>query len=182
MKCPVCKTAELSPVNLDAHLPAGACPKCGGKWLSSVRYYEWLQHRGPPRGEKPYDGPPLEITDAQEAKLCPECGRILVRYSVGHGTDCTLDHCGTCNGVWFDTNEWEALKARNLHDAVHLIFTKPWQSEVRKQERSKHLEKIYERHFGQDYPEIKRIRKWLEQHPERDRIVAFFNDPDPFSP
>ena len=48
--------------------------------------------------------------------------------------------------------------------------------------RNGHLEKIYERHFGQDYPEIKRIRQWLEKHPERDRIVAFFNDPDPFSP
>ena len=65
---------------------------------------------------------------------------------------------------------------------MHLIFTKPWQTEVRKEERRKHLEKIYERHFGGDYSEIKRIRQWLDTHPERGRIVAFLNDVDPFSP
>jgi Zn-finger nucleic acid-binding protein len=181
MKCPVCKTTELSPINLDARLPAGGCPKCGGTWLSSFRYYEWLQVQGPSQPEKPYEGPPLTVSQTQDAKLCPECGRILIRYAVGHGTNFTLDHCGSCNGVWLDNNEWQALKGRNLHDEIHLIFSRDWQTQVRKEERKKHLESIYAQHFGKDYDEIKRIRQWLDQHPERGRLLAFLTDPNPFA-
>lgn len=181
MKCPACKTAELSPINLEAKLPALGCSACGGTWLSSSRYYDWLQVHEPAQPEKPYEGPPLTISKNQDAKLCPECGRILVRYAVGHGTDFTLDHCGSCNGVWLDRNEWAALKGRNLHDEIHLIFSRDWQTQVRKEERRKHLETIYARHFGTDYEELKRIRQWLEHHPERSRIIAFLTDPDPFS-
>jgi Zn-finger nucleic acid-binding protein len=181
MKCPVCKTTELTQINLEDKLPANGCGQCGGKWLSSFRYYEWLQFHGSTLPEKPYEGPPLAIAERQDAKLCPECRRILVRYAVGHGTNLTLDHCGSCNGVWLDTNEWEALKGRNLHDEIHLIFTRDWQTQVRKEERKKHLDAIYARHFGTDYEEIKRVRQWLDQHPERGRIVAFLTDSDPFS-
>lgn len=180
MKCPVCRTLDLAVVHLDSHLPAFGCPDCGGNWLSSGRYHEWLAQHGPTLPEKPYEGPGLALADNQDAKLCPECRRILLRYRVGHGVDFTLDQCSACNGVWLDRNEWEALKGRNLHDEIHLIFTVPRQSQARQEESRKRLAGIYGKHFGGDYAEVRRIREWIDAHPEKQRILAYLSDPNPY--
>jgi Zn-finger nucleic acid-binding protein len=88
------------------------------------------------------------------AKLCPECGRILIKYGVGHGMNFTLDQCGHCLGIWFDKNEWVSLKQRNLHDEVHKVFTASWQTQARKEERKRNLERIYLNRFGSDQPPV----------------------------
>jgi Zn-finger nucleic acid-binding protein len=181
MNCPVCKDVSLNTITLESDLPAVACDECGGNWISASKYWAWLENHGPALAEKQPEGEPIAATDVQHAKICPECRRLMLRYQIGHGLDFALDQCGSCNGVWFDKNEWEALKQRNLHDEVHLIFTAPWQTQVRKDERRRHLETIYARQFQGDYAEIKRIKEWVDAHPEKSRILAFFNDPDPYS-
>ena len=181
MNCPVCKTHELSISDLESGLAGELCEGCAGYWLSGRAYQSWLRAKGEILPEKPYDGPDLVIADTQTAKICPECRRIMLRYTVGHGTGFGLDQCGACFGVWLDKGEWEALKGRNLHDEINRVFTLSWLSEARKEERRSHLERIYARHFGGDYGEVKRIREWIDAHPERDRILAFLSDPDPFA-
>jgi len=168
-------------VELDTGLVAGRCPTCEGHWISGPAYFEWLDRHGETLPERTYEGPEIVIADTQQAKLCPECSRIMLRYVVGHGTNFAIDHCGACNGAWFDRGEWEALEGRNLHDEVNAILSVPWQTAAHREERRRHLDEIYERRFGEDYDEMKRIRRWLDEHPQRDFILAFLSDTDPYS-
>lgn len=181
MNCPVCKTSDLSAIELEEDLPVHVCADCDGHWISGRGYHDWLQRRGETLPERAYEGPEITVGDTQQAKICPECSRILLRYNVGRGTGFAIDHCGACNGVWLDRGEWDALKGRNLHDEVNRIFTAPWQSQARREERRQNLDHIYARRFGDDYDEIKRVRQWLESHPERDRLLAFLTDSDPYA-
>lgn len=122
----------------------------------------------------------MTIAEDQQAMLCPSCRRIMLRYRVGHGVAVALDICGGCSGVWFDRNEWLALKARGLHDDLHLVATEAWQAEVHREEARTHLDALYRRRYGAEYEEILRVRRWLVGHPHRDAILAFLSDPDPF--
>lgn len=180
MRCPLCDRASLSRKELEEYLAVKECNKCGGYWISADVYWKWLKKHGRTFPEKPFSEVINTLEDSQKAKICPDCGHILIKYRVGHGISFYLDHCNNCNGVWFDKNEWETLKSRNLHDDIHSIFTTPWQEKVRKEESSKRLEKIYAEKFGDDYAEIKKIKKWLDEHPRKSTILAYFNDPNPY--
>lgn len=153
MECPVCKTEALSMSSLDMNLASRHCDKCGGNWIQSFEYWKWYeQHREKlPAPEQPGSvDAPNPVTKALVSKQCPECTSILVRYKVGHGFSFSLDQRGNCGGVWFDKDEWEALKSRNLHDDVYTIFTAPWQSRVRKEESRQNQEQIYRKKFGEE--------------------------------
>jgi len=184
MKCPVRKTEELTLAQLEINLTANACPKCKGHWLAARQYWSWLERHDPASTEERPSQPDAEtslaVANNQPAKLCPDCQVIMLRYQVGRGLSFAIDQCSRCAGLWFDQNEWEMLKANNLHDEINRILTAPWQSQVRKEEAQQHLEAIYERRFGSDYAEIKRTKAWLDAHPEKPGILAFFNDPHPF--
>ncbi|HWQ34061.1 MAG TPA: zf-TFIIB domain-containing protein [Blastocatellia bacterium] len=178
MKCPVCKTEDLSLSSLESNLTSRHCDKCGGNWIQSFEYWKWReQHRekvGEPEQTPVPTAPNPPATGALVAKYCPECRSILVRYKVGHGVSFALDQCGNCGGVWFDRDEWEALKARGLHDDVYTIFTSPWQSCVRKEESVRNQEQIYVKKFGEEgLDEIKRMKEWIDNHPRRHEILAF---------
>jgi Zn-finger nucleic acid-binding protein len=105
----------------------------------------------------------------------------MVKYLVGHGFSFTLDHCQGCKGIWLDRNEWEALKARNLHDDVNAMLTAFWQDEAGKEVRKKRMEQIYVGRFGaDDYAEIEKIRVWLTTRPNKQDLLAYLTDKDPF--
>jgi Zn-finger nucleic acid-binding protein len=92
-----------------------------------------------------------------------------------------LDHCEGCKGIWLDRNEWEALKARNLHDDVNSMLTTFWQDEAQKEGRKKRMERIYVARFGAaDYAEIEKIRAWLATRPKKQDLLAYLTDKDPF--
>lgn len=180
MNCPVCKTTELTPGKLEAKLPAFNCANCRGKWIQGAAYWKWLEEHGEnlPEREVPTDDLPLSET--LEPLDCPECQWRMVKYRVGHGTGFSLDHCHSCKGLWFDRNEWEVLKKRNLHDDINSILTAFWQAEALKEDRKKRLERINTNKFGaDDYAEIKRIRAWLDGHPKKQELLAYLTDENP---
>jgi Zn-finger nucleic acid-binding protein len=140
-----------------------------------------LKKHDPTLPEKPFAEVSFQVDDTMKAKLCPDCGRILIKYKVGHGIDFFLDHCNGCNGIWLDKNEWEVLKSRNLHDELHRIFTTSWQKEILEEQIKEKLEKFYAKKFGEkDYEELKRIRQWIEQHSQRSSLLAYLNDENPY--
>jgi Zn-finger nucleic acid-binding protein len=181
MDCPVCKTSKIKPVELEKNLTAAACEACGGYWVSSNNYASWLEKHGPSLPEKPFSEVTFEVKEAQEAKICPECRRILLKYKVGHGLDFYVDHCSGCGGVWLDKNEWRALKARNLHDEIHRIFSTSWQRQIKHEEMKEKLEALYVGRFGKaDYEKAGEVREWIQKHPHKDALVAFLTEDDPY--
>lgn len=180
MKCPVCKRNTLKPVTLEADLAALGCEKCGGHWLSSEAYWHWLEQQDEVKPE-PQPDVAFQVNDNEQAKLCPTCGRILIKYKVGHGVNFSLDQCSTCNGVWLDQHEWQALKTRHLHAEIHCMFSKSWQQKVLAEELRDNLDRMYEQRFGaEDYAELQRLRCWLAQHPQRAALLAYLSDEDPY--
>ncbi len=181
MQCPVCKAKRCVPVELEEGLQATACQACGGHWISHNNYSAWLDNHGETIPEKPYSDVELNVKDVKEAKLCPDCGRILLKYKVGHSLDFFVDHCPGCGGIWLDSNEWAALQAINLHDEIHKIFSTSWQSQVRGEDMASKLDQVYSNSLGSDeYEKAKEVREWIQSLPQKGAILAFLCDDDPY--
>jgi len=122
MNCSVCKTTVMTRISLDENLPAHACGLCGSIYLSSGEYWAWLEQHQCQSPGQPENIVPLIPVEYDQAKICPTCGHLLLRYKIGHEIDFMLDHCGQCNGVWFDKHEWNVLKRKQLHRQIHKMF------------------------------------------------------------
>jgi Zn-finger nucleic acid-binding protein len=181
INCPVCKTPELISTELESNLSSLQCPDCGGNWIQGARYWKWLETHGPNAPELPGQDGVLSLAGPERYIDCPECRFRMVKYLVGHGLSFALDHCEGCKGIWLDGNEWETLKKHNLHDDINSMLTYFWQAQARKASRKKALELDYIRRFGaDDYAEIQRVRAWLETRQDKQGLLAYLTDDDPF--
>jgi Zn-finger nucleic acid-binding protein len=178
MNCPVCKTAVLKPVDIEEGLAGKSCPKCNGLWIGHAEYCAWFAQRPRPLPERASPAPVSEPeTDSPAGKLCPQCGAFLRRDRVGRGLDFSLDHCAACGGVWLDSREWDALKARNLHDDLHWIFTDEWRRGVRAEDRAARQRRLYVELLGQaDYERALEFRAWARAHAHFGAIKAILDE------
>jgi Zn-finger nucleic acid-binding protein len=182
MNCPVCKSTELVSTDLESNLTSFNCNGCGGNWIRGAEYWKWLEQNSSDLAERLYQEESLHLAEPGKPIDCPECRFRMVKFLVGRGLDFTVDHCEGCKGIWLDQNEWEALKKRNLHDDLNSIFTSFWQTGAQREIRKKKLEGIYVSRFGaEDYAEIKRIRWWLDTKMNKEELLAFLTDRDPFN-
>jgi Zn-finger nucleic acid-binding protein len=180
MKCPVCKS-ELVTKELEPNLSSGQCPSCHGNWIEGKEYWKWVENHATDAAERVHDIETLTLAEPGLPIDCPECRFRMVKYLVGRGLPFTIDHCHGCKGIWLDGNEWEALRKRNLHDDLNR-FTSFWQTEAQRLARKKKLEQIYTNRFGEaDYTEIKRIRHWLEGKTNREELIAYLIDKEPYN-
>jgi Zn-finger nucleic acid-binding protein len=178
MKCPVCKSSYLHSLETEELPQRLVCDDCGGIWIKAFQYWKWLEAHGANLPERPSEeSTKLPVADSTKAKLCPECGHILTRRMVGHGIDFQIDRCGTCGGIWFDKNEWEILKSRNLHDDIHFIFSSAWQHRIIEEQQKKTYEKRIETILGNpDIVKLKDMKLWIAGHPKRTTMMAFLSD------
>ena len=177
MKCPVCASKRTTTETLTDGLSAQKCESCGGHWISHKNYQTWQSTLGDISDHTSFTEVQIELEDHKGATLCPDCGKILLKYKVGHGLDFYVDHCSACGGIWLDENEWEALEAQNLHDEIHRIFSTAWQKEIRDENLAQTMENVFRNRFGDEtYKKIKDIRKWIEGHPRKDELLAFLSD------
>jgi Zn-finger nucleic acid-binding protein len=181
LNCPVCKKTEMVSIELEPHLSSFNCPTCDGHWIEGREYWKWIETHRTKVAEIIHEEESLSLAEPGTPLDCPECRFRMVKYLVGRGLDFTVDHCHGCKGIWLDRNEWEALRKRNLHDDLHSIFTSFWQSGAQREDQKKRMEQIYLDRFGaDDYEEIKRIRSWLEPKTNREELIAYLTDRDPF--
>jgi len=181
MNCPVCKKSELSLNHLEDNLTSQQCPLCRGNWIAGAEYWKWVEKHKTDLAERVVEHETLSLAETGLPIDCPECRFRMVKYLVGRGLEFSIDHCLGCKGIWLDGNEWEALKKRNLHDDLNLMFTSFWQTEAQRLERKKKMEQIYVNRFGEtDYEEIKRIRYWLDTKNNREELIAYLIDKAPF--
>ena len=182
MKCPLCKVDSLTPITLINGLAAQQCQKCAGIWVASLSYFAWLKAQKtafPDQALQP--GEALPGTEPPQAKICPDCGHLLRRYKIWPNIAFYLDHCVNCNGIWFDREEWQVIEKHNLHDNLNVFFTQVWQHHLQALEQHAAIEQIYLGKLGaEDYQEIRRVREWIWQHPQRGMLLAFLQADDPF--
>lgn len=176
MKCPNCEKNTFDRVVLEEDLNALNCTDCGGHWINSFQYWMW-QDRISEKLQETSGSGTIKANDIISTKKCPECGKSLQRYEVGHGTNFTIDRCENCRGIWFDKNEWEILKDKNLHDEIHFIFSNHWQADARKEKSEKNRENILEKLIGiEGLDKVKDFKAWYKNQSEKSAITAFLNN------
>ena len=176
MLCPTCAPLELQPTVLDTNLSAQRCPGCQGLFISSADYWAWREQHGPDLPEQPDPQPIPPDVEASGAKQCPLCRHLLLPYKIALDILFTVDHCGACNGMWFEKEEWNSLQRRQLHDNLHQMFAAPWQRRLRMAEHRTRMDAIYRAKFGEeDYAEVQRVKAWLDAHPQRQALRAYLN-------
>ena len=154
------------------------CPKSGGFWIPLQAYLAWRE-KHQKSSEAHSDGPlPVLLDDSrQRALVCPESGRLLIRYGVGHGLSFHVDRSPATGGVWLDKGEWEALKSKGLHGSLNLIFTAPYQHQVRSDEYDQALKETFRERIGTaDFAKVSEFGAWLASHPKRRDIYSYLLD------
>ena len=175
MKCPLCKTPSLDATVLAPDLEGCICGECNGVWIARTKYDAWRKRLPKDIPETASDAE-FSVNDTRVAKICPQCGHLLLPYRVGHGLAFSIDYCGACGGVWCDRNEWDAIKARNLHDNLHDIVSAHWQNAVRRADVDAAVEQTYRRVLGEAYDKAAETRDWLRNHPQRSTLLAYLSD------
>ncbi len=176
MQCPVCAPLALRSISLETNLAAHACPQCEGLFISSNDYWTWREQHGPDLPEQPDAADSAPPAETVRAKQCPLCRHLLLPFKVALDIPFTIAHCGACNGMWFDKDEWSCLQRRSLHDNLHQMFSEPWQRRLRLAEHRARQDAIYRAKFGEhEYAEARRVKAWLDAHPQRQALRAFLN-------
>jgi Zn-finger nucleic acid-binding protein len=154
------------------------CPISGGLWIPLPAYLAWKEQH-PEATITPSDGaaPVTQDDSRNRALICPESGRLLIRYPVGHGLAFHIDHSPATGGVWLDKGEWEALKTKGLHGSLNLIFTAAYQRQVRSTEYVQELTNTFRDRIGAaDFAKVEEFGAWLAQHPKRRDIYCYLLD------
>ena len=176
MECPVCEVRKFERTVLDGDLNAFKCGECGGHWVNSFQYWLWKDAL-PQNIEEIACSGTYEVQDVIATKECPECGNLLQRYHVGHGTSFTIDRCEKCRGIWLDKNEWEILREKNLHDDIHFIFSQQWQKQARDEKLELSKEAMFEKYIGKDgVAKLKEFKAWYKSQKEQSMILAYLNN------
>ena len=177
MKSPASPSTQLVKVELEPKLAAYHCPETGGHYLSAASYWHWLGKNPNRLPQLPSSGDELPTEEEKTGNLlCPETGLPMLRYKVGHGFTFTIDRSPT-GGLWFDKGEWEALRERNFHDELHLIFTLPWQNKVRRETQEENLANILKERIGEEaYEKTISFRDWLSTQPDSTPILALLRE------
>ena len=173
--CPTCRTATMTSGHLETGLQTEQCATCHGYWITSARYFSYLEQAQ----ATPLAPPPPAATEPSGMKMCPACRKFMHYYPVGHGLSFGIDKCNTCGGVWLDAGEWEALVQATFHLHLHAISSDAWQEQVQQQVRTAHEEAAMERRLGhEDYARLVEVARWMGQHPHRAEILAYLQRPD----
>jgi hypothetical protein len=182
LKKPMMPLKLLSPISgkpmeqvaLECGLEAHRCVDSGGHYIQAQAYLIWLQQQPARLPHLPAAAQIEETsTNPEKPRMCPESGTIMSRYKIGHGFTFSIDRSIT-GGVWLDGGEWEALRQRNFHEEIHLIFTAPWQKQVRLAHAQATYKATLESAFGSDLlNRLSLLRAELLDHPQHNLAIAY---------
>lgn len=182
MKCPRCDVQLYRQVEIEDNLTAVECTTCAGCWINSANYWSWHESYKPEEESIPEEDI-MQVPDvkSEKGKICPECKAILIPSKVGHGHDFRVDRCGLCGGFWLDKNEWEALRSTGLHDDIHKIATNVWQNKIRKENIKEIMRNMYEEKFdAETIKKLNEIHNWIHAHYQKDELLSYLLDEDPY--
>lgn len=179
MKCTSCKQGELLPSFIEGQFRAHTCSSCEGNWIFIEDYVYWKE-RNPQFTFDP------EITvaaeDSKQALLCPVTGTIMRKLRLNTSMEHRIDYSASVGGVWLDKGEWELLKEEGLAGSLNAVLTSQWQRNIRINSTKDNFSEIYKDKFGADaYNQVKELREWLYQQPNKADLRAYLLAEDPYS-
>jgi Zn-finger nucleic acid-binding protein len=168
----------MQPREIEPGLLVYECPVSGGLWIPLQAYLAWREQQPDSPPATPQSSAPLLPEEPKHrALICPESGRLLLRYRVGHGLPFHIDRSPATGGVWLDKGEWEALKNKGLHVSLHLIFTAAYQRQLRSSEYSQTLTETFRDRIGPaDFAKVTEFANWLATHPKARDICCYLMD------
>lgn len=174
MQSPYNPAVPLQPSEIEPGLHAFRCPESGGVWIPLAAFFAWREHLPVAPKISPQNYAPAPADDSKRrALICPESGRVLLRYKVGHGLNFHIDRSPATGSVWLDQGEWEALKSKNLHTHIHEIFTASYQKQIRSTEYEQSIEDSFKERIGKDFGRVEEFKNWLVEHPRRREIFSY---------
>jgi Zn-finger nucleic acid-binding protein len=176
MQSPYNPAVQLQPKEIEPGLSAYVCPESGGIWIPLQAYFAWREQQpAAPIVESP-EFVSLPADDSKRrALICPESGRVLLRYKVGQGLNFHIDRSPATGGVWLDKGEWEALRSKNLHTQIHLIFTASYQRQIRSADYEQSIQDSFKERIGTDFARVEEFKDWLMAHPRRREIFGYLS-------
>ena len=179
MNSPIHTDTVMLPVEIEPGLHVFECPISGGHWIPLQSFLTWKTTlpQVEPSADPSITHEPVADDSANRVLICPESGRILIRYKVGHGLHFHVDRSPVTGSVWLDKGEWEALKSKKLHASLNLIFTTSYQREVRSEEYAQTFENTFRDRIGQDdFKKLVEIKDWIKNHPKSRDLCCYIID------
>jgi Zn-finger nucleic acid-binding protein len=178
MNSPFYPATPMQPREVEPGLAAYECPISGGLWIPLQAYLAWREQQSDSApAVSAVSAPILPEEPNHRALICPESGRLLLRYRVGHGLPFHIDRSPATGGVWLDKGEWEALKSKGLHVSLHLIFTAAYQRQIRSTEYVQTLTETFRARIGpDDFSKVTEFATWLAHHPKARDICCYLMD------
>lgn len=149
------------------------CAACRGVLLALPDYRNWRdQHFSELPAVEPTPLPGREAPS--KARACLSCGCLMARYRTGNAESFWLDFCPSCALVWFDDGEWETLEQGGLAPYLDTVLSDAWQKRVQTQRATSYRDDLLRVRFGEEtLTEIRRIKAWLTEQPNRRDILTF---------
>ena len=165
MKCPKCKTIELSKEELNSPF---SCRNCGGTWLADTAAPDFSGSLA----EIPDPASPDRDNDGKTG-LCPSGHGIMIRARVDIDEPFYLEKCVACGGIWFDKGERRKIIEGNFTEHLKDLWSRSWQSKQRKEQSRTRFLEINEEVLGKEvFEAIIELAEKLKQHPEKGRAIA----------
>jgi len=112
--CPACgKKMEKvfmpqQKVNLDVCLNG-----CGGIYFDNYEYKKFDEcHEDIQKPIEAYEGKTFQPVDASITRICPVCGRKMVKNFASAKREIEIDECYTCGAKFLDYSELEKIRAQ----------------------------------------------------------------------
>lgn len=171
--CACSRNASFRHYKLATDLPARYCPDCHAILLAMKDYLPWIERHFSDR--QTVEPAPLTGRETpSRARPCPACQRIMSRYRTGDENSFWLDFCPPCGLVWLDAGEWEQLEQSGLSPYLDIILTERWQKGIQSHKASSVRDDLLRERFGETtFAEIRKIREWLGQQPNRRDILTY---------
>jgi hypothetical protein len=178
MNSPIYPDTPMQSKDLEPGLMVYECPKSGGLWIPLQAYLNWKEHQPEIQIPAPDESLPTPADEPKhKALLCPESGRLLLRYRVGHGLPFHIARSPATGGVWLEKGEWEALKSKGLHVSLHLIFTAAYQRQIRSAVYTQKLTDTFRDRIGaEDFAKVNEFAIWLTNHSKARDICCYLLD------
>lgn len=178
MNCQVCKKGQFEFKEIHNNLKAKECNSCNGIWISYSNYNKYLELNPPMIEDINFANlePCSNDNDSLDAKICYDCGAILVKTMVGFDINFYVDRCPSCHGIWLDNGEWDKLSKNHIENLINFFFTDYWKNRIFDYNKEKRWKQLLQREVGSgNLLKIFDFIDWLKKQDKKENIIAYIN-------